>query len=250
MNNPAAVIAEDEPLLRQEIREALTELWPALEIRAEVGDGPAAIIALTRYEPQILFLDIEMPGLDGLAVAQAASGRAHVVFITAFNQHATAAFEQGALDYVLKPVSIPRLAITVKRLQERLRSTPADLSQLPQLLRSIAGDENQYLRWITVPHGGELKLVTTDEICYLRAEDKYTTLYTAGGSFLLTSPLKAIKEKLDPRSFWQIHRGVIVNVAAIHTIHRSFRGTLEVQLKQRPEMLPVSAAHAHLFKQL
>jgi DNA-binding LytR/AlgR family response regulator len=251
MNPVTAILAEDEPLLRAEIREALATVWPELQIVAEVGDGAAALVAMQRFNPGVLFLDIQMPGLTGLEVAQQASGRAHIVFITAYNQYATAAFEQGALDYLVKPISMARLATTVARLKERARSTPADIGMLSQLLKSIAANEERpFLNWLTVPQGKELRLVTTDEICYLRADNKYTSLFTADVEYLLTHTLRAVREKLDPRVFWQIHRSYVVNVAAIRTIHRSFRGSLEVQLKRRPELLPVSAAYTHLFKHL
>jgi DNA-binding LytR/AlgR family response regulator len=249
MKAPTAVIAEDEPLLRGEIRETLSVLWPALVIVAEAADGLQAKQALDRYAPDIVFLDIQMPGMSGLEVAQHASGRTHVVFITAFDEHAVAAFEQGALDYVLKPITTERMQLTVRRLQERLSQPPADLRGLAELLSTVASGEPQYLKWLTVPHGSELRVVAVAEISYLRADNKYTTVATRGSTFLLNSSLKQLKEKLDPKMFWQIHRSIIVNVGAIDTIFRSFRGALEVKLKERSELLPVSAAHAHLFKQ-
>ena len=245
-----ALIAEDEPLLRAELREVLAALWPELTICAETGDGAATLLAFERHKPKILFLDIHMPGLTGLEIAEQASGRSHVVFVTAFNEHATAAFEQGALDYVVKPYSVARLAKTVARLKERLRNTPADLTGLADVLRAAAPAETAYVRWLTVPHGRELRVVTTDEICYLRAANKYTSLFTANAEYLLTNTLKAMREKLDPRSFWQIHRSFVVNVAAIQTIHRSFHSSFEVQLKQRRELLPVSEAYSHRFRQM
>jgi DNA-binding LytR/AlgR family response regulator len=248
--NATALIAEDEPLLRTELREALAALWPELSICAETGDGAATLLALERHKPTILFLDIHMPGLTGLEIAEQVAGRSHVVFVTAFSEHATAAFEQGALDYVVKPFSVARLAKTVARLKERVRSVPADLTGLTEVLRAAAPAELKYVRWLTVPHGRELRVLTTEEICYLRAANKYTSLFTPHAEYLLTNTLKAMREKLDPRSFWQIHRSFVVNVAAIQTIHRSFHGSFEVQLKQRRELLPVSEAYAHLFRQL
>jgi len=248
MTVASAVIAEDEPLVRAEIRDTLGELWPELVIRAEVGDGVAAIAALERFAPNVFFLDIQMPGLNGLEVAQRLSGKAHVVFISAFDQYAIAAFEQGALDYVLKPLSVPRMKVTVQRLQARLRDPPADLSEIAELLKRLAPSEAPYLKWLTVPHGGELRVIAVTEICYLRADNKYTTLATPHGTFLMTATLKQMKDKLDPQLFWQIHRSVVVNVGAIDTIYRTFRGALEVKLKTRTELLPVSAAYAHLFR--
>jgi DNA-binding LytR/AlgR family response regulator len=243
-----AVIAEDEPLLRAELREALATLWPELDVVAEAGDGAEAVRELERHRPSILFLDIQMPGQSGLEVAARASGRAHVVFVTAYSEHAAAAFEQGALDYIVKPLSPQRLAKTVSRLKERLRSAPAELHGLAELLKTVVADGNRYLRWLTVPHGRELLVVTTEEICYMRAANKYTSVFTPNAEYLLTRTLKSMREKLDPQDFWQIHRSFVVNVRAIQTIHRSFRGSFEVQLRHRREALPVSSAYAHLFK--
>jgi DNA-binding LytR/AlgR family response regulator len=249
MNSPTAVIAEDEPLLRTEIREALQTVWPELRVCAEAGDGIQAIAALDRHAPNVLFLDIQMPGASGIEVARHASGKAHVVFITAYDAYALEAFEQGALDYILKPISLERIKVTVSRLQERLREAPADLHGLADILKSAVAGETRYLKWLTVPRGSELRVVATAEISYLRADNKYTTVNTRSATFLLNSSLKEMQRKLDPAVFWQIHRSIVVNVGAIDTIYRSFRGSLEVKLKDRSELLPVSAAHAHLFKQ-
>jgi len=249
MNAPSAMIAEDEPLLRAEIRDALQTLWPQLRIAAEVGDGVEAIQAMDRLAPDILFLDIQMPGASGIDVARYASGKAHVVFITAFDAYALQAFEQGALDYILKPVTTDRMKLTVERLQQRLREPPADLRGLTDLLKNALQGEPRHLKWLTVPKGHDLHVVAVADISYLRADNKYTTIATRTSSFLCTSSLKEMKEKLDPTMFWQIHRSVIVNVGAIETIYRSFRGALEVKLTDRAELLPVSAAYVHLFKQ-
>ncbi len=244
-----AIIVEDEPLLRAELREGLEALWPELTIVAEAGDGAEAVREMERHRPSIVFLDIQLPGLSGLDIAEHASGRVHVVFVTAFSEHAAVAFEQGALDYIVKPLAMARLAKTVGRLKERLRGTPADLHGLAELLKRAVGDERRYVRWLTVPRGRELIVVTTDEISYLRAANKYTSVFTAKSEYLLTSTLKHMREKLDPQHFWQIHRSFVVNVRAIQTIHRSFHGSFEVQLRDRREVLPVSSAYAHQFKQ-
>jgi len=247
---PTAIIAEDEPLLRAELRALLTRLWPELRIGSEVADGLQAIQAIDRLSPQIVFLDIQMPGASGLDVAEHVSGRCNVVFISAFEQHALAAFERGALDYVLKPLTAERVRRTVERLKERLREPPPDLHALVELLRGLASkQEREYVKWLTVPHGADLRVVTVEEICYLQAEDKYTNLFTANTTYLLNATLKQLKERLDPKMFWQVHRSTIINVRAIETIHRSFRGAMEVKLKTRPEWLAVSAAYAHLFRQ-
>jgi DNA-binding LytR/AlgR family response regulator len=245
---PLAIIAEDEPLLRGEIREMLCLLWPELRICAEVADGRQAVEALEQFGPNVLFLDIQMPGLNGIEVARQASGRAHVVFITAYDNYAVDAFRDGALDYIVKPISPERMKVTIERLRSRLREPPADLTGLVDMLKSAIGGDSRYLKWLTVPHGTELRVLAVSEISYLRADNKYTTVNTRSSSFLLNSSLKEMQTKLDPNAFWQIHRGVVVNVSAIETIYRSMRGTLELKLKDRTELLPVSASHAHLFK--
>jgi DNA-binding LytR/AlgR family response regulator len=249
MKSPTAIIAEDEPLLRQEIRLALNTLWPELVICSEVADGLEAIRAIDRFSPNVVFLDVQMPGANGLAVAERASGRAHVVFITAYDQYAVTAFEQGALDYILKPPTTVRMQRTIERLKERIVHLPAELRGLEDILKAVSTSERQYLQWLTVPHKSELRVVATAEICYLRADNKYTTLATRTSTFLLNSSLKQMREKLNPDTFWQIHRSFIVNVGAIETIYRSFRGTMEVKLKERSELLPVSGTHANLFRQ-
>jgi DNA-binding LytR/AlgR family response regulator len=196
----------------------------------------------------VAFLDIQMPGLNGIEVARHASGHSHVAFITAYDQYAVSAFEHGALDYVLKPIEAGRMAVMIARLRERLRDQPANLEGVLDLLKRASSGGSQYLRWLTVPRGPELQVVAVSEICYLRADNKYTTAATRSAEFLLNISLKEMQDKLDPEIFWRIHRSIIVNVSAIETIYRSFRGALEVKLKDRGELLPVSAAHAHLFK--
>jgi DNA-binding LytR/AlgR family response regulator len=247
--SPTALIAEDEPLLRTEIRLALQDLWPELLIRSEVADGVEALREFDRVAPDIVFLDIQMPGRSGLEVAEHACSRAHVVFITAYDAHAVTAFEQGAIDYVLKPVTRERLQRTVARLQERLEQPPADLRGLAELLARAARKEPEYLKWLTVPQGEELRVVTMSEVSYFRADAKYTAVATRSKVYLIHSSLKSLKEKLDPSMFWQVNRGIIVNVGAVELICRSLGGALDIKLKDRPELLPVSAAHAHLFRQ-
>jgi DNA-binding LytR/AlgR family response regulator len=249
MKRPRILIAEDEALLRVELRDALLALWPEIEICAEVDNGLEALAALEQCSPQVLFLDIQMPGLTGLEVARRASGRVHVVFVTAHDEHAIAAFERGAVDYVLKPISLPRLGLTVSRLKERLLSPPAELEKLFEMLAQMPVS-NRYLRWLSVVRGEEIRLITTEEICYLRSTDKYTAIVTADGEHLVATALKVLCEQLDPSTFVRVHRGILVNLNAVRSLHRDFRGRLEIRLKQRPEILPVSAAHSAFFKEL
>lgn len=250
MSTPTAVLAEDELLVRRELRELLAQQWPELRIVAEASDGIEALASIEQFRPDVVFLDIQMPGLTGLDVAAKLGGKAHVVFVTAFDKYALAAFEQGALDYVLKPISMARMQTTIERLRAHLHQRPADLSQIVELLKRAATSESKYLKWLTVPHGAELRVLAVTEISYLRADTKYTNVVTPNGEFLVTSSLRQMMDKLDPRVFWQIHRSVVVNVSAIDRIYRTFRGRMEIKLKDRNELLPVSAAHAHLFRHL
>jgi DNA-binding LytR/AlgR family response regulator len=158
-----------------------------------------------------------------------------------------AAFERGAVDYIVKPVTIERLRLTVARLQQRVREPPANLISLLETMKAAVGGAH-YLKWLTVPHGDKRRVLAISEISYLRADNNYTTVVTRTEAFLLNSSLKEMQQKLDSEVFWQIHRSIIVNVSAIHTIHRALRGTLELQLKDRRELLPVSAPYVHLFK--
>lgn len=249
MHQPKAVIAEDEPLLRAELKTAIGSLWPELVICEEAEDGLSTLHAIDRHAPDILFLDIQMPGMSGLEVARHAANKCHVVFVTAYDKYAVAAFEQGAVDYVMKPFSPARLATTVARLKAKVGSEPANLEGLLQgLLKTAAAKE--YLRWITASQGQDLRLITVDEICYFQADNKYTLVVTAQQQSLIRRPIKELIQELDPAQFWQIHRGTVINVTAIGGVHRDMGGQLHVKLKDRRETLPVSEPYAHLFKSM
>ena len=250
MNRPTAVIAEDEPALRRELREALGALWPELDIRAEAEDGIAAIEALDAHHPDAIFLDIELPGVTGLEVARAASGRCHVVFVTAYDQYAIAAFQHGAIDYVLKPIDPTRLAAAVGRVRERISAAPARIEGALRTLAERGGAARRYLRWITFARGRSVRLVTVDEICYFQADNKYTVAVTATEQSLLNKTIRELLDELDPDVFVQIHRGVVVNINAVAAVHRDLRGRLTVQFRDRKETLPVSASFAHLFRRM
>lgn len=249
MGKVTAVIAEDEETLRDELRETLASVWPALAIVAEASDGPSALQALEDHSPDVLFLDIHMPGLSGLEVARKASGRSHVVFVTAYDNYAVAAFEQGAVDYVMKPLTPARLTETVNRLKARLGGTPANLEQL---LRTLAERLNsrEYIRWIMASQGDELRLVTVDEILYFQSDNKYTMIVTRESQSLVRRPLRELIQEVDPKRFWQIHRGTVVNVDAIAGVGRNLRGNLVVRIKNRKETLDVSETYTHLFRQM
>jgi DNA-binding LytR/AlgR family response regulator len=249
MGTTTAVIAEDEEVLRGELREMLATQWPELDVVAEVGDGGAACRAVEELAPSIVFLDIEMPGASGLEVARKVSPKCHIVFVTAYDKYAVAAFEQGAVDYVMKPFTASRLDATIARLKARVAGPPADLTGLLQSLASLT-QRKDYLRWITAAQGESLRLITVDEICYFRADHKYTLVVTPDSEALIRRPLKALAEEVDPQAFWQIHRSALVSVKQIAGVSRDVRGHLSVRLKQRTETLPVGENYVHLFKQM
>jgi len=249
MAQPTALIAEDEAVLRDELRAHLAALWPELRIVGEAGNGFEALQLFDRLAPDLVFLDIQMPGLTGLELARQVGGRCHVVFVTAYDAHAVAAFEQGVIDYVLKPYSVERLALAVHRLRERIGGAPAPLDRLLRELASAVPARN-YLRWINASQGQEVRLITVDEVLYFQADTKYTRVVTATSEALIRTSLKELQEELDPASFWPIHRSTIVNANAIAGITRDFRGRVLVTLKSRVEKLTVSEAHEHLFKQM
>jgi DNA-binding LytR/AlgR family response regulator len=250
MSRPTAVIAEDELHLRDELCEALAELWPELQVVGLAENGLEALRLMEARSPDILFLDIQMPGMTGLEVAAHASERCHVVFVTAYDQHALAAFEQGAADYVMKPFSVARLATAVRRLKTRLEATPANLDGLLRALGTRGAEPRSWLRWINASVGSNVRLITVEEILYFQADNRVTLVMTACHESAIRKSIKELLEQLDPALFWQIHRGTVVNVNAIETVHRSVAGHYEVRLKRRPELLPVSAQYAHLFRQM
>jgi DNA-binding LytR/AlgR family response regulator len=249
--SPTAIVAEDEATLRHQLVEQLGQLWPELGIVGEAADGVQALRLLDERHPDVLFLDIQMPGATGLEVARQASGRCHVVFVTAYDQHAIAAFDQGAVDYVLKPVSAARLFTAVTRLKQRLGTPPTRVdAALTHLAAPASVPGKQPLRWINASVGQNLKLITVDEISYFQADNKYTRVVTTEGEALIRKPLKELVEELDPGKFWQIHRSTLVNATAIAGVARDFRGRMLIKLKTRPETLLVSDTYTHLFRQM
>jgi len=247
---PTALIAEDEPLLVEELTDALGRLWPELTIVARARDGIDAVRLVDEHEPDVVFLDIQMPGMTGLDVAKQLGQRTHVVFVTAFDQHAVTAFEHGAVDYVLKPVNIPRLAMAVSRVKERLGRAPNDISGVLRDLAAQRGEGRSYLRWVNASVGQTIKLITVEEICYFKADNKYTLVVTPTAESLIKKPIKELCDELDPAQFWQIHRSTLVNMAHVTAVTRDLRGQLQVKLKQRNESLPVSESYTHLFRQM
>jgi DNA-binding LytR/AlgR family response regulator len=249
MNAATALIAEDEPVQRAALRRHLGALWPELRIVAEAANGFEALAALDRHGPKIAFLDIEMPGLGGLELAQQTQGRCHIVFVTAYDAHAVAAFEQGAIDYVLKPYDEARLALTLDRVKERLGRRPPALDLLLAELARQA-PVREYLRWINASSGQEVRVIDVNEVCYFQADTKYTRVVTAESESLIRRSLKELAEQLDPNRFWIIHRATIVNASAIAGVSRDFRGHVSVRLKARREKLSVSETYQPLFRQI
>jgi DNA-binding LytR/AlgR family response regulator len=243
---PTALIAEDEPLLRAQLRARLTEAWPELEVVGEAGNGEEALLLADRAHPEIAFLDIRMPVVSGLDVARRLTGRCHVVFVTAYDEYAVAAFEEGAVDYLLKPPSPERIAKLVSRLKARLATTPLDLAQV--VARLAQRDTAAPLKWVRASLGASMRLIPVEDIAYFQAEDKYTKVVTSEGEALIRKPIKELYEELDQEAFWQIHRGTIVNLRAIARVDRDWRDQPVIALRDRPEKLTVSRTFAHRFK--
>lgn len=243
---PTALIAEDEPMLREMLKARLAETWPDLDIVAEAGNGEEALAMAQALRPDIAFLDIRMPVKSGLDVAKDLAGRCHVVFVTAYDEYAVSAFEQGAVDYVLKPPTRERMTMVVERIKARLAGAPLDLSAL--IARLAARDTRAPLRWVRASLGSAMRMIEVDDVLYFQAEDKYTKVVTAEGEALIRKPIKELFEELDTDAFWQIHRSTIVNLRAIARVERDWRDQPVILLKGRSEKLTVSRTFAHRFK--
>jgi DNA-binding LytR/AlgR family response regulator len=234
-------------MLRALLKARLTAAWPELEIVAEAGNGEEALALANEKRPDIAFLDIRMPIFSGLEVARELAPRCHVVFVTAYDEYAVAAFDEGAIDYVLKPPMPEKIAKVVARLKSRLAQPPLDLTAL--LAKLAARDESAGpLKWIRASLGASMRMISVDDVLYFRAEDKYTKVVTREGEALIRKPIKELYESLDPEAFWQIHRGSIVSLRAIERVDRDWRGEPVIVLKDRDEKLAVSRTFAHLFK--
>jgi DNA-binding LytR/AlgR family response regulator len=259
MTRPTALIADDEPLLRDALKRQLAQVWPELDVIAEARNGREAIALFDEKRPDICFLDVHMPGLSGVDAANHIGRRAHLVFVTAYDHYAVQAFAQGALDYLLKPVEQERLAETVARLKERLEAarpainTDALLQQLATQLANL--QPASPLRWIRAQSGQTLRLIPVDDVDYLRSDAKYTLVAwrdEAGqpAEAVVRIALKELLAQLDPDQFAQVHRSVVVNLRAISHVRRHDNETAEIHLKGRKEVLPVSRSYMHLFRQM
>lgn len=248
---PTAVIAEDEPLLRAQLRATLGTLWPELAIVGEAAHGEEAVALVARHRPRFAFLDIEMPGMNGLQVADQIKGVTHVVFITAFNQYAVEAFDRGAIDYVLKPASEARLAETVTRLRERVPAQSAERlsAALAQVAAALGKSISPRLRWIQASVGSQIRLIPVDDVLFFQSDAKYTRVVTRDGESLIRKALKELIDEVDPHQFWQIHRGTVVNSRAIaHVLREDDR--LLVVVRDHAERLEVSRSYTHLFRSM
>ncbi len=252
-----AIIAEDEPILRSQLKSKLAKLWPELQIVADVGDGEAALEAIAEHRPELAFLDIRMPEMTGVDVARSIAAnpdlKCHVVFVTAFDQYAVEAFQTGAADYLLKPYSDERLALTVQRLQQRLAQQPAPAQDLRGLVAQISAQlkpEVEPLRWIKASVGNHLRLIPIDDVLFFQSDEKYTLVAPQEFDALIRTPIKELIEGVDTDQFWQIHRSTIVNASAIELVTRDERGQASVRVKGRKENLGVSRPFSHLFKQM
>jgi len=257
-----ALIADDEPLLRDALRRQLANVWPELEIVAEARNGREAVQLFDERRPDICFLDVHMPGLSGVDAANHIGRRAHLVFVTAYDHYAVQAFAQGALDYLLKPVERARLADTVSRLQERLQSSRPAINT-EHLLEQLSGQlaklqsgarKSEALRWIRAQAGRTVRLIAIDDVDYLRSDAKYTIVaWRDGGKpaeAVVRTPLKELLEQLDAEQFAQVHRSVVVNLRAISHVTRHDNETAEIHVKGRDDVLPVSRNYLHLFRQM
>ena len=249
---PTAVVADDERLMRDQLVTALNDAWPELAIVGQASNGREAIAMVRSLDPDIVFLDIRMPELDGIQAAQALAGATHVVFVTAHDQFAIDAFQQGAVDYLLKPAEPERVALTCQRLRERLQHKPDPmndlLAQLSQRLGSGTVKPREYIRWVQASVGANLRVIPTTDILFFRAEDKYVRVQTKSFEALIRKPIKDLYEELDQETFWQVHRSAIVNLRAIARVDRDWRGEPVIALKGRDETLAVSRTFAHRFK--
>ena len=249
-----AVIADDERLMREQLRSRLQELWPELEIVAEAKNGAEAVEMVSAQRPQVVFLDIRMPAKTGIEAAReiaALPGRVpEIVFVTAYDEYAIDAFKQGVIDYVLKPAERERLAVTVERLKHRLAAPSDSADALQQALARLAEklEPQARLRWIQASIGAEIRMIPVDEVLFFVSDEKYTRVQTASQEALIRKPIKELMAELDPAQFWQIHRSTLINTKAIAGVMRDERGRQLVAIKGRPEKLEVSRSYAHLFK--
>ncbi len=253
MKQIRAIIADDEEALRSHLKKKLAEAWPELVISGEAGDGASALRLIREIRPDVAFLDIRMPGMSGIEVAKKTDGVCSIVFITAYNKYAVDAFENGALDYLLKPVTDERLVKTVKRLKERPGSPQHPMPNISEAIEKAALALQRsagHLQWIKTGRKEGVRLVPVNEIYYFKAADKYTVVRTRDEEFIIRKSIKELTDELDPEQFWRVHRAAIVNVKAIHLVSRSLAGLYIIRFKDIHDRISVSRACSHLFRQM
>ncbi|HYD41168.1 MAG TPA: LytTR family DNA-binding domain-containing protein [Anaeromyxobacter sp.] len=251
MTRPTALLVDDEAGLLASLRRALGARWPELQVVGEAQDGATALEVFEELRPDVVFLDVQMPGLGGLEVARALGGRCHVVFVTAHEQYAIQAFEHAAVDYLLKPVDEERLATSVARLRSRLASPPADVAAaVDALARRLEAAAPRFLEWLQVQVRQDLVLVAVDDVDLFQSSDKYTLALAGDDEWVIRTPLKELEASLDPARFWRVHRNAIVRVGAIARVSRDASGQPVVHLRRGARSVPVSRAWAHRFKQM
>ena len=239
--------------MRDQIVAQLKEAWPELVITGEATNGREAVALVQSQQPDIVFLDIRMPEMDGIAAARALAGRVHVVFVTAYDEYAISAFDQGAVDYLLKPADPERVALTCERLRARIAKAPDPMDHLLAQLSERLGPavaSREYLRWVQASVGSNLRMIPTSDVLFFHAEDKYTRVQTPRFEALIRKPIKELIDELDPEEFWQIHRATVVRVDAIEQISRNLRGNQVLHLRGTDEKLEVSRSFNHLFRQM
>ena len=248
--SPRVLVAEDEAPQREALVAMLRALWPEANDIDVCEDGLSALECIDAHMPQVAFLDIRLPGMSGLEVARALQDSAHVVFTTAYDEYAVRAFETGAVDYLLKPVSEQRLSLAIERLKSRLAGPPADIASvlagLHQHLQARRGSEA--LRWITASVGDTVKMFPVEEVLFFQAQEKYTRVVTAADEAIIRMTLKELLAGLDRDVFWQVHRSVIVRASAVDRVRRDELGKIGLRLRGNDEVLPVSQAFQHRFR--
>jgi DNA-binding LytR/AlgR family response regulator len=244
---PTAIIVDDETSLIDYLGEKLQQLWPALQILGTAQNGRQALELVNQTQPDIIFLDIHMPGLSGLQVASQLPLDIQIVFITAYNDHAVEAFEHAAVDYILKPVSEKRLLHTIDRLQSNSNSSR---NEILSALQSLQGHSKNYLHWLRAGYDETTELVSVDDVVYFKAEYKYTSVITQRKEYVLRRTIKDLEGELDPSLFWRVHRSIIVRVDQIASAKRDLRGRYTIALRDRSESIRTSQSYGHLFKQM
>ena len=252
MKSVRAIIAEDEAAQRHALADLLHDEWPELEIVASCEDGLSAMEALHEHQPHVAFLDIRMPGVSGIEVARAASGKVHVVFVTAYDEYAVTAFEAGAADYLLKPVVPDRLRKAVQRLRTRLEANAStDLTRLLETLdRRLRDRRATRLKWVKASIGDTVKMFPIEEVLFFQAQDKYVRVVTSTDEAVIRTPLKELVGQLDGDMFWQIHRSILVRATAIDRVRKDALGHFHAMLKGSSEMLPVSVPYQSRFRSM